>query len=41
VECDRGFGIALYDTLLAEGWRLTACATDAPISTAPTISAAG
>lgn len=28
VECDRGFGIALWDTLLSEGWRLTACATD-------------
>jgi hypothetical protein len=28
VECDRGYGIAVYDTLLSEGWRLTACATD-------------
>jgi len=28
VECDRGYGVALYDTLLSEGRRLTACATD-------------
>jgi hypothetical protein len=28
VECDRGYGVALLDTLLSEGWRLTACATD-------------
>lgn len=28
VECDRGYGVALYDTLLAEGRHLTACATD-------------
>jgi len=28
VECDRGYGIAAYDTLLSEGWKLTACATD-------------
>lgn len=28
VESDRGYGIALYDTLLSEGWRLSACATD-------------
>jgi hypothetical protein len=28
VECDRGYGVAVYDTLLSEGWRLSACATD-------------
>ncbi len=28
VESDRGFGIAVWDTLLNEGWRVTACATD-------------
>jgi hypothetical protein len=28
VECDRGYGVAVYDTLLGEGWRLSACATD-------------
>ncbi|HUF87548.1 MAG TPA: CehA/McbA family metallohydrolase [Thermohalobaculum sp.] len=28
VECDRGFGVALLDTLLSEGRRLTLCATD-------------
>lgn len=28
VECDRGFGVALYDALLSGGRRLTACATD-------------
>lgn len=28
VESDRGYGVAVYDTLLSEGWRLTACATD-------------
>lgn len=28
VECDRGYGVALLDTLLSEGRRLTACATD-------------
>jgi hypothetical protein len=28
VETDRGYGVAVYDTLLSEGWRLTACATD-------------
>jgi hypothetical protein len=28
VECDRGYGISVYDTLLSEGWRLTCCATD-------------
>ena len=28
VECDRGFGVALVDTLLSEGRRLTLCATD-------------
>jgi len=28
VECDRGFGIAVWDTLLNEGWRVTGCATD-------------
>jgi len=28
IESDRGHGVALYDTLLSEGRRLTACATD-------------
>ncbi|HSM19902.1 MAG TPA: phosphotransferase, partial [Hyphomicrobiales bacterium] len=28
VECDRGFGVAVLDTLLSEGRRLTLCATD-------------
>jgi hypothetical protein len=28
IESDRGYGVALLDTLLTEGWRLTACATD-------------
>jgi len=28
VECDRGYGVSVYDTLLSEGRRLTAIATD-------------
>ena len=28
VESDRGYGVAVYDKLLSEGRRLTACATD-------------
>jgi hypothetical protein len=28
VESDRGYGVAVYDTLLSEGRRLTVCATD-------------
>ena len=28
VESDRGYGIAVWDTLLNEGWRLSGCATD-------------
>ena len=28
IESDRGYGIAVYDTLLDQGWRLSACATD-------------
>ena len=28
IESDRGYGVAVYDKLLSEGRRLTACATD-------------
>ena len=28
VDSDRGYGVAVYDTLLSEGRRLTVCATD-------------